>query len=95
MLDLVKGLPEHGVMRLLSVEQEVDGLLDFFIIDLTVKVFINHLGPLLRGDVGQEVGAQIAGHGHIIARPGVAGGVDQARIQAQKHMALDLAGGNI
>ena len=47
MLDLVKGLPEHGIMSFLAVEQEVDGLLDFFVVDLPVQVFINHLGPLL------------------------------------------------
>ena len=77
-------------MSLLPVEKEVDGLADFLVIDLAVQVFIDYLGPLFRGDVTQQVGAQIAGHRHIITRPGITGCIDQAGIQAQNHMALDL-----
>ena len=63
-------------MSLLPVEQEVDGFTDLLVVDLAVQVFIDHLGPLLRSDVAEQVRTQIAGHGHIIAGPGIAGGID-------------------
>lgn len=59
-LHLVEGIPEHLVVSLLPVEQEVDGFTDLLVVDLAVQVFIDHLGPLLRSDVAEQVRTQIA-----------------------------------
>ena len=57
-LNLVKGIPEHLVVGLLPVQQEVDGFPYLFIINLAVEIFINHLGPLLRGNVAEKIRTQ-------------------------------------
>ena len=54
-LYLIEGLPEHGIMGLLPVQQEIDGLPHAFIVDLPVQVLVDHLGALLGGDIGEDV----------------------------------------
>ena len=68
-LHFVEGIAEHLIMRFLAVEEKIDGLSDLFILDLTVKVLINHLGSLLGRDIGEQVRAQIACDGDVISRP--------------------------
>ena len=82
-------------MGFLPVQQKVDGLPHPLVVDLAVEILIDHLCPLLRCNVAQQIRAQIPGHRHIVPRPGIAGGVDQPRVQSQDHMALDLAAGNL
>ena len=91
-LDLVEGVPEHLVVGLLPVEEEVDGLPHPLVLDLPVQVLVDHLGPLFGGDVAEKVRAQVPGHRHIVGGPGVPGGVDEPGVQPQEHMGLDLPG---
>ena len=56
-LHLVKCVTEHLVVRLLAVEQEVDGFPHALIVNLAVQLFIDHLGALLRRDIAQQIGA--------------------------------------
>ena len=58
-LDLVEGVPEHLVVGLLPVEEEVDGLPHPLVLDLPVQVLIDHLGPLFGGDIAEKVRAQV------------------------------------
>ncbi len=44
-------------MSFFSVEEKIDGLLDLLVVYLSVKILVNHLGPLLRCDIGEQVGA--------------------------------------
>ena len=79
-LDAVEGFAEHGVMRLLAIEQEIDGLTDALIVDLAVEIFVDHFGALFAGDIGKQVCAEIACNGNVIRSPGIAGGVDEPRV---------------
>ena len=79
-------------MRFLAVQQKINGLPHMLILNLTIQVLVDHLGALFRRDVGKQIGAEIAGHRHIIARPGIAGGIDQAGIQSVQDMRLYIAG---
>ena len=90
LLHLVEGIPEHLVVGFLPVEQKIDGFPHFFIPDLPVQVFIHDLCPLFRRNVAEQVCTKVSGNRDIVRRPGVAGGIDQAGIQAQQDMGLDL-----
>ena len=50
-LHLIEGFPEHSIVGLLTIEEKIDGLLYFFIIDLTIQVFVDDLGPLFRRNI--------------------------------------------
>ena len=52
-LHLVEGIAEHLIVRLLAVEQKVDGLSHLLVLNLTVEILVHHLGSLLRCNIGQ------------------------------------------
>ena len=45
-LHLVEGIPEHLVMSLLTVQQEVNGFPYLLVFNLAVQILVHHLGPL-------------------------------------------------
>lgn len=61
------------------------------ILDLPVEIFVDHLGALLRRDVGKQVGAQVPRDRDIVGHPGIARRVDEPRVESEQDMALDLA----
>ena len=77
-LHLVEGIAEHLIVRLLAVEQKVDGLSHLLVLNLTVEILVHHLGSLLRCNIGQKIGAQIPRDGDVIRSPGVARRIDEA-----------------
>ena len=79
-------------MRLLAVQKEVDCFPYALVLDLAVQVFVDDLRPLFGGNVGEQVGAQVARYRNVIAGPGLAGSVDQPRVEAEQHMRLHFAG---
>lgn len=58
-LDTVESLTEESVVGLFTVQQKIDRFPDITVRDLAVQIFVDHLGPLLGGDVGQKVDRQI------------------------------------
>ena len=78
-------------MRLLTVEQEVDGFPYLFVLNLAVEVFVYYLGPLLGCNIAQQIRAEISSDSDIVCRPGIAGGVDETGIQTKQNMCFDLA----
>ena len=58
-LHLVKGIAEHLVVGFLAVEEKINGLAYLFVIDLAVKVFVNHLRALFGCDIAEEISTQI------------------------------------
>ncbi len=79
-------------MSLLAVQQKVDCLANLLVFDLSVKVLVHDLGTLLGGDVGEQIGAQIPGYGHVIRGPRITGGVDESGVQAKQNVRLNFAG---
>ena len=89
-LNAVESLPEHGVVGLLPVEQEVDGLPDPLVVDLVVQVFVNHLGPLFGRDIRQDIRRGIAGFVDIGGGPEIAAGVGEHGGQAGQDMGFHV-----
>ena len=81
----------YKVVRLLTVEQEVDGFPYLFVLNLAVEVFVYYLGPLLGCNIAQQIRAEISRDSDIVCRPGIAGGVDETGIQTKQNMCFDLA----
>ena len=52
-LHLVKGIAEHLIMRFLTVQKKTNGLPHLLVVDLAVKVFVNHLRALFGRDVAE------------------------------------------
>ena len=73
--NFIEGFAEHGVVSLFSIQKKVDGFANTAVIDLTVQVLIDHLGPLFAGDVGQQIAGQIPGFVQVSCVEGIAGGV--------------------
>lgn len=71
-LYLIKGFPEHGIVRFFPIQQKIDGFSNLFVRNLTVQVFIDDLCPLFRCNIGQQIGAEIPGYRDIITSPGIA-----------------------
>lgn len=94
-LNAVEGLAEHGVVGLLPVEEEVDGVPHPLVVDLAVEVLVDHLGPLLGGDVREDVGCQVAGLVDVGGRPEIAGGVGQHGGQPGEDVGLHVPHGGV
>lgn len=58
-------------MRLLTVEQEVDGFPYLFVLNLAVEVLVYYLGPLLGGNIAQQIRAEISSDSDIVCCPGI------------------------
>ena len=78
-------------MGLLPIEEEIDGFAHALIVDLTVEILINHLGPLLRRDVGQNVRGGVSRLVDIGGGPQIAAGVGQHGRQPRQYMGLHIA----
>lgn len=83
-LDLLQRLAKQGIMRFFAVQEKIDHFPDMPVRDLAVQVFVNYLGPLLCGDVGQQIGGEVPGDVYISRRPGKAGAVGKVRSQSVK-----------
>ena len=94
-LNFVESLPEHGVVSLFPIEKKINGFLDLLIVDLAVQILIDNLCSLLGGDVGQQIGAEVAGYRDVVACPGIAGGIDEPGVQAKQNVGLDLSSRNL
>ena len=46
-LHFVEGVAEHLILRVITVEEEINGFSDLLILDLTLKIFIYDLFSLL------------------------------------------------
>lgn len=53
-LNALKDIPEHGIVGFLPVKQKINGFANIFVVYLPVKVFIDYLGTLLGGNIGEE-----------------------------------------
>ena len=79
-------------MRLLPIEKKIDHLAHLTVIDLTMKVFIYHLGPLFSGNVGENIGRQISGDVNISRGKGDSGSMTKLRRQAGQHRHFHIPG---
>ena len=50
-LHLVKGIAEHLIVGFLAVQKEINSFAHLLVIDLAVKVFVNHLCTLFGCDI--------------------------------------------
>lgn len=90
-LDFLEEFPEHRVVGLLAIEEKIDHLADVPVGDLPVEVLVNHFGALLRRDVGEQVGHEIAGGVDVLGAPDLPRSVAVKEGQPGNDMSLDIA----
>ena len=56
-LHFVESVPEHLIMSLLAVQQEVDRFPHRLVVDLPLQVLLHDLGPLFRSNVAEQISA--------------------------------------
>ena len=66
LLHLIEGIPEHLIVGLFPVEQKIDDLPYFFILNLSVQIFIYHLCSLFRSDITEQVRTEVPGDRDVV-----------------------------